>query len=257
MGYEDHELLNTMQSYEQLMVPEDKHMVRLEMEKHLASNSGLPFTQEIRFVHKSRRIVWVLLRRKGILNRENKLVRMVGTLTDITHLKINEQSLEKLAYKDYLTQASNRLAFSDALQRAIARAKRKQTRLAVMYLDIDDFKQINDQFGHDFGDAVLCEVTHTLKNASRTVDFLARLGGDEFGIILEDILNEAEVLEIAARYISSFTNQLSIQDQQIMLTISIGIAMFPAQGTSEQALLKYADNNLYLSKKRGKNQFTL
>ena len=257
LGYEDHELVNSIESYEQLMVPEDLQLVRLKMKNHIANQDDQPFTQEIRFVHKTGRIVWILLRRKGILDKQNKLVRMVGTLTDITTLKKNEQSLEKLAYRDFLTQVSNRPAFSDSLQRAIARAKRKQCLLAVLYIDIDDFKKINDQYGHDFGDRVLCEVSNILKSASRTIDFLARLGGDEFGVILEDINDEEEIRNIASRYISSFSKQLMINDTQIMLTLSIGIGLFPEHGTTEQAILKHADKNLYLSKERGKNQFVL
>ena len=257
LGYEDHELLNSMESYEQLMVPEDLQILRRKMEKYLASHSDQPMTQEIRFVHKTGRIVWILSRRKGVLDKQRKLIRLVGTLTDITALKENARSLEKLAYRDFLTQVSNRPAFSDALLRAIARANRKQGLLAVIYLDIDNFKKVNDQAGHDFGDAVLCEVATILKNASRAIDFLARLGGDEFGVLLEDIVDTEEVRNIATRYLSSFSEPLMVNNIKISLTVSIGIALYPEHGTTEQDILKHADKNMYLAKKRGKNQFVL
>ena len=110
-----------------------------------------------------------------------------------------------------------------------------------MYLDIDDFKACNDQFGHDFGDAVLCHVANKLINASRTVDYIARLAGDEFGILLEDIASSQEILDIATRYLQAFNTPLLINNNSIQLTVSIGIALYPQHGETEHALLAHAD----------------
>ena len=104
---------------------------------------------------------------------------------------------------------------------------------------------------------MLCEVANILKSTSRAIDFLARLGGDEFGILLEDVVDTAEVRNIATRYLSSFSESLSVNDIKIPLTVSIGIALYPEHGTTEQDILKHADKNMYLAKERGKNQFVL
>ena len=227
LGYEDHELVNSMECYEQLMLPEDRQMIKTKMANYLRIQNDQPFAQEIRFVHKTGSIVWILSRRKGILDKNQKLIRMVGTLTNITPLKENQQSLENIAYRDFLTQVSNRPAFSDALLRAMDRANRKHALIGIMYLDVDNFKDINDQFGHDFGDAVLCKVANVLKNASRSIDFLARLGGDEFGIVLEDIEDHSELRSIATRYIIAFSKPLLVNDRPIKTSISIGVALYP------------------------------
>ena len=257
LGYEDPELPNRMKRFEQLILPEDLQLVQKKLEAYIAKNSIQPMIQKIRMKHKSGRIIWVLSRRKGIANKQGKLIRMIGTLTDITALKESEAILEQLAYRDFLTQISNRPAFLDALLRAIARAKRNQGILAVIYLDIDNFKEINDQWGHSMGDTVLCEITNRLTNFSRTIDLLARLGGDEFAILLEDIANLEEINAIATRYISAFSDPFMINGTKIFVTLSIGVALYPEHGETDKELLSHADKNMYIAKEQGKNQFVL
>lgn len=257
MGYDDHEIPNRMESYEQMMFPEDLKLLHIKMAKYIASNSTQPMIQKIRMRHKDGGIIWILSRRKGIRNKQGKLIRMVGTITDITEMKDTETSLELLAYRDLLTQIPNRGAFLDALVRAIERANRKQSVFAVMFLDIDDFKEINDKWGHNVGDAALCVFTKRIINYSRSIDFFARLGGDEFGILLEDIVDLDEIPAIAGRYVSAFSEPLRVNDIEILVTISIGVAFYPENGKTDQEILKYADNNMYIAKKRGKNQFVL
>ena len=257
LGYADHELTNRMESYEELILPEDRRLLDANMQKYIAANSDEPLIQEIRFKHKSGHIVWILSHSKGILNKQGQLIRIVGTQNNITPLKENAANLEKLAYRDFLTQVPNKSAFLDNLARGIARSKRKEVLLGVMYLDIDDFKACNDQFGHDFGDAVLCHVANKLINASRTVDYIARLAGDEFGILLEDIASSQEILDIATRYLQAFNTPLLINNNSIQLTVSIGIALYPQHGETEHALLAHADKAMYHAKKQGKNQVVL
>lgn len=145
----------------------------------------------------------------------------------------------------------------DALLRAIARAKRNHSLFAVMYIDIDNFKAINDRYGHGMGDFVICEVANRLTNVSRGVDLLARLGGDEFGILLEDIIDEEEIRAIAGRYINAFSEPLLLNDVEVVSKISIGVAMYPEHGTTSKQMLDRADKNLYIAKKQGKSKFVL
>jgi diguanylate cyclase (GGDEF)-like protein len=227
------------------------------MEGYIKNNRDDPITQQLRFKHKSGQIVWILSRRKGILDKQKKLVRMIGALTKISDLKQTEHALGMLAYRDFLTKVPNKPAFSDALTRAIARCKRKQTSFAVFYVDIDNFKKINDLWNHSFGDKVLCEVAKKLQQSSRTIDFLARLGGDEFGILLEDHASQDEILAIADRYISIFSDPLLIDTTSLSVTLSIGIAFYPEHGDTYETLLHHVDQAMYRAKKLGKNQFSL
>ena len=257
LGYDDHEIANRMESYEQFMFPDDLKLLHSKMDKYVASNSTEPMVQKIRIKHKNGSLLWILSRRKGIRNNLGKLIRVVGTITDITEMKETETTLELLAYRDLLTQIPNRVAFLDALVRAIERAKRNKSIFAVMFLDIDDFKKINDKLGHNIGDAALCAFTKKIINYSRSIDFFARLGGDEFGILLEDIVDQDEIPAIAGRYLSAFSEPLVINESEIFITISIGVAFYPEHGKTDQEILKHADNNMYLAKNRGKNQFVL
>lgn len=257
LGYEDHELANRMEAFEQLIVPKDLQALKIKMASYITNSNEHPWIQELRFKHKSGQIIWLLSRRKGILDRQKKIVRMIGTITDISVLKENEHSLEKLAYLDFLTQVPNKPAFSDALLRAIARNQRTKTSFAVLYLDIDNFKDINDKWGHNFGDAVICEVANKLNNCSRVVDLLARLAGDEFAVLLEDISKKQDILDIAKRYLSPFSEPSVIDHKLVPVTISIGIALYPEHGTTAQEILQHADQAMYLAKKQGKNRIVL
>ena len=257
LGFEDHELPNNMESYEHLMFPEDRKILNQKMEKYIASNSTQPMIQKIRMKHKNGSYLWILSRRKGILNKHKKMIRIIGTVTDITDLKENEAILAQLAYRDCLTKLPNRSYFMDGLLRAIGRAKRTQNIFALMFVDIDDFKEINDRWGHSVGDLVLFEFSNRLMKFSRTVDLVARLGGDEFGIILEDIGSSDEIRTIATRYISAYSEPLKIDGMEIVVQVSIGIALYPEHGKKDQSILTHADKNMYIAKKQGKNQFVL
>ena len=257
LGYQDHELSNNMETYQQLMVQEDRVNLQHKTDKYLSDHNDKPMIQEIRFHHKNGSLVYMLARRKGILDKQGKVIRMIGTLTVITSLKEQQIALETLAYGDFLTQASNKPAFLDMVHRALARCKRKNAFCAVLYIDIDDFKRINDEFGHHFGDLVLCELAKRLINISRSIDFPARLGGDEFGVLLEDISDANQALEIAKRYLQTCSSPFNINDIKINLSVSIGIALYPEHGDSDEKILKQADAAMYYAKKHGKNQIAL
>ena len=162
---------------------------------------------------------------------------------------INNQTLEIFSA---LAASSNRELFYDRLNTAIARAKRKKTEIAVLFIDIDHFKYINDTFGHDKGDLLLQKVAITLKRCLRENDTLARLGGDEFTIIIEDFNRHDDVDITANRILDAFKQPLSLNEQDLYISVSIGISFYPKDANSRSTLIKHADTAMYSAKNSGR-----
>lgn len=188
-----------------------------------------------------------------MINYKGKQAYMsVGT--DITERKCIEEKLHYMAYHDKLTGLPNRYMLNDYLQKSLARCKRSEQKLAVLFLDLDRFKFINDIKGHNAGDDMLKQVTDRLVGAVREDDIVSRLGGDEFIIVLEDI-EQSQVKETAKRILETFTYPFLIQNEEFFISTSIGISMFPDDGANSETLIKNADIAMYLAKKRGKNNY--
>ncbi len=166
-----------------------------------------------------------------------------------------EDRLRQQAQNDSLTGLPNRSLFYDRLTHAIIRHVRSQTYLCLMYMDLDGFKAVNDTYGHGVGDKLLCEFAKRIQAGVRASDTFARLGGDEFTLIAENLRNKDEATLIANKIIAATNEAFDIEQQQIHVGVSIGIAMIIGGGLSSQALLKAADSALYKSKKAGRNQF--
>ena len=162
-----------------------------------------------------------------------------------------------LTRHDPLTGAANRAALRERIEGALARARRREQTFAVMYVDLDRFKAINDTCGHDVGDAVLCEVAERLHQAVRTSDIVARLGGDEFAVLLEDLCPTSCPFELAERIRSSLEQPIEVDGRKLVVTASIGVALYPEIGGSVDDLLKAADAAMYLAKGRGRNNVQL
>ncbi len=174
---------------------------------------------------------------------------------EIDKRKKIEQTLEYKAHHDELTHLSNRTLFLDRLDHAIKKAKRQNTLLAVLFIDLDRFKEINDSLGHEMGDAVLIEVADRLREHLREIDTIARLGGDEFTLIIEDIEDIQKVNAIASKLLSTLQQPMEIQAHQLYVTISIGISLFPLDGSDAQSLLRNADSAMYKAKDEGRNSY--
>jgi len=174
---------------------------------------------------------------------------------DITKRKESEHLLEYLATHDTLTGLPNRSLFSDRLRHALSLAKRSSNHVAVMFIDLDDFKSVNDVFGHEMGDQVLKRVAKTLKNCVRESDTVARLSGDEFTLAVENIIKPEDAAAIAQKILSELSEPIREDGQQITITASIGISIFPTHGEDEVSLLKKADAAMYQVKKTSKNNF--
>ena len=169
--------------------------------------------------------------------------------------KRTEERLSHLAQYDVVTGLPNRVLFRDRLTRALAHAQRKKNIAALMFLDLDHFKSINDSLGHDVGDQLLKDVADRLKSCLREEDTIARLGGDEFTIILEEISESENIANVAQKVIDMMSRSFSINGQEIFITTSIGIATYPDCGTDQNTLLKNADAALYDAKAQGRGVY--
>jgi diguanylate cyclase (GGDEF)-like protein len=183
------------------------------------------------------------------------IILLFGYKRDAARRRFHEQ-LAHLAYHDGLTALANRSLFHDRLGQALARAKRHTRAVAVLYLDLDAFKLVNDREGHDVGDAVLVEVAGRLLGVVRAEDTVARMGGDEFAIVMEDIEDDLRgVTGIAARIVEDIARPITVNGREVVITASVGIAYDEAGLTDVESLLRDADLAMYRAKAAGKNRF--
>ena len=206
--------------------------------------------------------IWIQIKAKIFFDSNHEPLKMAGFITDITELKkaqekIMEQKivLHHQAYHDTLTNLPNRVLFLDRLNQAIRKAKRKFTKIAVLFIDLDNFKKINDSMGHKAGDEVLKQVAKILRDSIRDSDTLARFGGDEFTIIIDDFNHIRTISNITQKLLKMATKPLIVDDQKIYVTYSIGISLYPDDGFGADILLKNADTAMYKAKDEGKNRY--
>lgn len=195
---------------------------------------------------------WLTINR--IDNDKSETEYFIAVFSDITNLKESQRKVEFLATHDALTGLPNRNLFMDRLDNSVARAKRNNGSVAVMFIDLDDFKSINDTLGHDVGDQLLIEVSKTLQLVIRDLDTVSRLGGDEFTIILGECDPE-EIHQIATRVLDELSEPLEIGSKKLFASASIGIAVYPDDGQDSHGLLKSADTAMYKAKELGRNRY--
>jgi diguanylate cyclase (GGDEF)-like protein len=176
-----------------------------------------------------------------------------GTVQDVTEHRLAEQRMRHLAYHDTLTGLPNRAWLNEELERALARAERQGSVFALMFLDIDQFKRINDTLGHSVGDQLLRAVAERLKQRLRRGDALSRLGGDEFCIVLNDLDHPETAAKAATRVLESFAEPFQLLNREAVASTSIGIAVYPHDATDVESLVKAADTAMYHTKKEGRN----
>jgi diguanylate cyclase (GGDEF)-like protein/PAS domain S-box-containing protein len=191
------------------------------------------------------------------LDADGNVIGVYSSSTDVTTLKKIERQLERLAQHDTLTGLPNRHTFNDAIAMALARSKQTGMQVALLFLDIDGFKQINDTLGHAGGDDVLREFARRLTGAVRSTDVVARLAGDEFVIILEGIHTRDECRFVARKIIAAMRGDFRAGERSIRVTTSIGIALGHGLTTTADALLKRADSALYAAKGQGRDRFEI
>jgi diguanylate cyclase (GGDEF)-like protein/PAS domain S-box-containing protein len=200
-------------------------------------------------------LVWELASISPIRDESGAITHFVGVKEDITELKRLQDQMAHMAHYDQLTGLPNRLLFLDRLKQTLVRSKRKDASFALLYMDLDAFKAINDGHGHAVGDNLLVAVGQRLLGCVRETDTVARMGGDEFTVLLTDVGSLEDVQRIAEMIIQAISNPFAIGTVTCSVGISIGIAMFPLDGLDADPLLSTADTALYQVKKRGRNSF--
>lgn len=241
------------QSTRKLYSSEDIYQ-QIGEESYSEMAQGGNFIGEVRLARQDGSLFWGSVSCKALDSRE-PLAASIWLFEDVTIQREKDEKLLNLASIDSLTGLPNRNVFNDRLDHAIHQAHRHSTRLAVFFLDLDHFKNINDSLGHKAGDILLCEVANRLKACVREGDTVARLGGDEFTVILEDVRSAQHVAKVADKILESISQLYMLENTEVSVSPSIGICLYPADGREVDTLLRNADAAMYHAKNNGRNNF--
>lgn len=252
-GYTNNEIEETASAGRALVHPDDlTHQVE-DTQDYLRGKKNL-YISEFRLLCKDGTWKWTLSRGMVISReRDGKPLRMIGTHTDISERKRSENQLLQLAHYDQVTSLPNRVLFSDRFQQVLRNAQRQNQPVTLMYLDLDHFKEVNDTLGHDVGDVLLKAVAARLMKCVRAEDTVARMGGDEFTVILNNLNHQAITERIAQNILDKLTEPFDLNGEVVHISASIGISVYPENGTEEDVLLKNADHAMYYAKQHGRN----
>ena len=253
IGYEERELLG--RSLFDFIHPHDIDKAKAVLSDVLSSPNHEAHG-ELRFMHKHSHWVWLEGFSQNMLH-EPSVAAIVLNYRDVSQRKQTEKQLEYRAYYDSLTGLPNRLLFRDRLVNSLASAARNRVGVAVMYLDVDHFKLVNDGLGHSFGDRLLADIARRLHGALRASDTISRIGGDEFSVLLPEVTSTEAVAGVARKVLESLTRPFHIDGHEIFATASIGISCYPGDGEDAETLLKCADAAMYRAKELGRNQAQL
>jgi len=197
---------------------------------------------------------WITI--NAITNSAGDITHYCSIFADITERKAAEEAICRLTYNDPLTELPNRRAFMERLEEHLSHSKADQSLFAILFLDLDNFKDINDTLGHNIGDAVIKETALRLKTCIRDDDLIARLGGDEFTVCLTNLNTADDASTVAQKLLDAMTSPFILEEERLYFSFSIGIALFPEHGESTQELLKHADQAMYHAKFSGRNKFS-
>jgi diguanylate cyclase (GGDEF)-like protein/PAS domain S-box-containing protein len=243
------------QCFLDLVHPDDRVYVSAKNREQLTGPPGSSQQYEFRGLRKNGDVIHVEV--LNGLSLSNDKPAIIGTLLDVTKRRKAEQTIHHLAFHDPLTELPNRMLFADRLQQALARVARTREKFALLFIDLDRFKSANDSLGHLAGDVILKEAGSRLTNCLRESDTVSRFGGDEFNVLLTQVGNEDEVTLVAHKILKALQWPFQVQEQEIFLSGSIGIALYPKDGMDAATLTKNADLALYRAKDLGKNNYQL
>jgi len=253
LGYQPDELLNHFSTFESLLHPEDK-VKALDQLQHVMDSSEKNYENEFRLCHRDGSYRWILARGEKQFDAYGTVTHLIGSHIDITERKRAEARIEHLAHFDRLTGLPNRIMLDNQFKLVLGMAQRNDESFAVLFLDLDHFKNINDTLGHSIGDQLLMEMARRLKVSIRKQDMVSRLGGDEFILILTDVDAEHAAI-VVTKLIEAASKAYQYNQHELVITPSIGIAIYPDDGASLDVLSKNADAAMYRAKSEGRNCF--
>ncbi|PWT92324.1 MAG: hypothetical protein C5B54_03685, partial [Acidobacteria bacterium] len=252
LGYADAEISDSSEEWFDRVHSDDITRLRAELSAHLQGLSP-HFQNEHRVLHKDGTFRWMLARGIAVAETGNKPYRMAGSQTDVTDRRMAEERLLHEAIHDVLTGLANRALFTDLLARSIGRGKRRESYLyAVLFLDLDRFKVINDSLGHMIGDQLLIAIARRLEDCLRPGDTVARLGGDEFTVLLDDIKDVGDATRVADRIQKELSRPFNLSSHEVFTSVSIGIALSATGYDRPEDLIRDADTAMYRAKALGK-----
>jgi len=237
------------------IVEEDREIMSYAI--RYAYSTGKGYMAECRIKTERTTPIWTETKLNPILDETGNVQNLILVTRDITNRKLTEETIHHLAYHDSLTDLPNRRMYIQHVTKEIMLAKRFQSNMALLFLDMDRFKDINDSFGHDVGDLLLIEVARRLQACVQPGDIVARLGGDEFTILLGKLKNPEQAQKVAEQIISQFQKPFELQGHFATVSCSIGISLYPQNGDNAEDLLKRADTALYAIKSQGRNGYSL
>lgn len=248
---------NSVRSFASIIHPDDVDMVDSIVQAGI--NKKEPYTLEYRIIHADGNVRYVSERGRATFY-EDKVSHLDGVITDITEQKMNEKEIAKLAFYDPLTHLPNRRLLIDRINQIQLSSERNKRFAALMFMDLDSFKELNDTFGHDYGDILLQQVANRLSDVIRKEDTVARLGGDEFIILLKDLSESRddamiEVIQITDKLMHVLNVPYVLNTLEYKCTPSIGITFIQGKEFDQDELIKQADRAMYEAKKSGRNTY--
>ncbi|MFC5470298.1 EAL domain-containing protein [Cohnella suwonensis] len=252
-------LLDTPQAFVDLVHPDDQLRLRLEFMRPFQKDR--PIQVELRFRTTDGQHLWLFLAGDILYDESGMPIRIIGSITDVTEKKTNEERITQLAYQDALTGLPNRLRFKDQLRQAMAERDLDGGRLAVLMIDLDRFKIVNDTLGHQSGDCLLQRAAHMLRDCVGEDDIIARLGGDEFIVLLKRIEGVGDVSSVTKKMLDALAQPFILEGQSFHLSASIGASLYPTECAEAEAnpdtLIRDADLAMYHTKENGGNRFEI
>jgi diguanylate cyclase (GGDEF)-like protein/PAS domain S-box-containing protein len=228
---------------------------RMDELRQMLDGNGVVRGAEIEVYRRDRTKKWVLMSLRAVRDINGNTLLNEGIVEDISDRKVAEERVQYLAYYDALTGLPNRTLLRDRLSKALASARRRKDKVALLFLDLDRFKIVNDSLGHSLGDLLLKEVAARLKRWAREQDTVARLGGDEFLIVLTSVKDIPGAAIAAERLMDAMIAEFVVQGHPLMVSCSLGISIFPEHGADGETLIKNADAAMYSAKDYGRNNF--
>ena len=253
-GYDNNEI-TSLEDLLNLVSKEDRKVAVSDFNDHL-NGKTLYYQSRLKIVFNGGGDKWILIRGKCLRDKKGVATKISGSVTDISGQKYYENKINKLKFYDILTDIPNRRLFISTLESEIIKGKDKKVKFAVLFIDLDNFKEINDTLGHDYGDELLKKVSISLKASIRPGDLVSRVGGDEFFILMKNIEDYTAISNLCEKLLGILSCEISIAGKQVYTSASIGITVFPDDGCQSNMLLKNADTAMYSAKYNGKAKYS-